>query len=149
MKKNQPTACQKCGTSLFLSGYCQDETCPFSDIQQDGTNPRQPVMLQINSDDHQFNFEIDAFEAFAQHARENSLDAFFQQLTDENFSCDIACDSLVYDMATLGHDTIKRDLNAMLAYCESSQVGQNPIGFSAYLDPEQVKQVVKSLRHAA
>lgn len=30
-------ACRRCGTLLSANGYCNDQTCPYSDHQQDGS----------------------------------------------------------------------------------------------------------------
>lgn len=137
--------CKKCGTRLFLSGFCQDETCPFSDTLQDGTGQRDPVMAHVVTDDNQFDFEIDVFEVFAQHHRNGTLTEFIRALNEEGYCCGSATDSILYDLIELTTPVLKRDLDALLSYCEASQLGVNPIGFSLSVDLGDANRFIQSL----
>ena len=145
--------CSRCASDLRIDGYCEDETCPFSDWPQEadierlcevsgmdyqlesGLTKRIPVCAKVYTDDRNVTVTFDAAPYFHQALLDGKLDQILCELRD----CDFAQDYPADDVARFFEE---RETEAVFKHVEYLTGLGQVMGFECELDQEELSEWV-------
>ena len=143
--------CKRCSGDL-KGGFCEDETCPYSDYMQsveedafyEGRVPdaqrRHEITLSVTSDDGELSEEGDAALYFYTCLSDGTLPDVLTQLEGEGLSCDAGVDS-IFEWMT-GENAA---FDAVLNYCIAGKAaGKENSGYQATLDEDELCNWLKA-----
>lgn len=146
-KKDAGEGWCKRGCAPLSGGFCQDETCPYSDYMQsveegsyyEGKVPdaqrRHEILLEVVTDDGQVEADADVALYFYKALQDGTLPATLSKLEGEGLSGEAGVDN-VFEWMT-GEDA---SLDNLLNYCLAArEAGIEQSGYQATLDAETLK----------
>lgn len=146
-------ACHKCGASLGPGGYCNDITCPYSDVKQDVPLPaiygeevatyhrKSPLLLMVTTDCGRLSLEIDCSGFLMAAHQIGTLTDFSEKLQGNEPGQQQICEQIVY-----AYRASNQDLDRLLTYCEAAtNAGIEDSGFSCKIDPIELSSFLQQL----